>query len=149
VSDRDPRHFFFYGTLQREELSDTARRVLPKLISLGRAFLPGRILAVKERSFVYPALLPALREGQFAFGTCFKAANDFSEDDLTLLDAYEAYFPNAPATSEYLREQADVTLESGGCVAAWCYFYHAPLPAYAEPIPSGDFLAYLAVASWK
>ena len=48
-----------------------------------------------------------------------------------------------------VREQADVTLESGGCVAAWCYFYHAPLPAYAEPIPSGDFLAYLAVASWK
>ena len=118
MSDPVPRHFFFYGTLQREELSDTARRVLPKLICLGRAFLPGRMFAVKERSFVYPALLPALREGQFAFGTCFEAARDFSEDDLALLDDYEAYFPSAPETSEYLRAKAEATLERGGRLQA-------------------------------
>jgi hypothetical protein len=143
LSADGPRHFFFYGLLQTEELSAAARAVLPKLDFVSTATIPGRLYAISGRGGLYPALVRGPDAKGEVRGACFKITSSFQLGDLALLDAFEEYDPRAPETSEYLREALFVTLEGGTRIDAWAYVYNAALAEGAEPIPSGDFIAYL------
>jgi gamma-glutamylcyclotransferase (GGCT)/AIG2-like uncharacterized protein YtfP len=142
VTDRPT--FFFYGTLQAAELSEPARAMLPKFKRIGEARTPGRLFAIRAPHMIYPALLLPASPGETVAGIAYAAEPSFTEGDLALLDSYEEYFPEAPSKSEYLRKSLSVILKSGEHLSAWVYVYNFPLPENAEPIPSGDFKAYLA-----
>lgn len=117
--------------------------MLPKFKRVGIATMPGRLFAIKAPHLTYPALLLDAGPNETVTGICYAAAPSFTDDDLALLDSYEEYLPEAPAKSEYLRKAQTVTLKSGDTLTAWVYVYNFPVPENAEPIPSGDFKAYL------
>lgn len=139
----DPKHFFFYGTLQAECLSKQARQILPKLRRVDEAFASGQLLAIKAAHLIYPALVPDPKADNRVVGICYEMQPDFTAADLGVLDAYEEYFAHRPSKSEYLRQALPVTLKNGARLTAWVYVYNFPLPDSAEPIPSGDFRDYL------
>lgn len=139
----DPKHFFFYGTLQAEHLSHEARQILPKLRRVGEASAPGRLLAISSAHLTYPALVQDPKDNSRVAGTCYGMQPDFTADDLKFLDTYEEYFADRPSKSEYLRRALPVALKHGAHIKAWVYVYNFPLPDNAEPIPSGDFRDYL------
>lgn len=139
----DPRHFFFYGTLRAEHLSEEARQILPKLRRVDEAFAPGRLLAIRAAHLIYPALVQDPKADSRVVGICYEMQPDFTAADLSFLDAYEEYFADMPSKSEYLRQALPVTLKNGARLTAWVYVYNFPLPENAEPIPSGDFRDYL------
>ena len=143
MAARDPKHFFFYGTLQAEHLSSQARQILPKLKRIGEASMPGRLFAIKTPRLTYPVLIEELTSTARVAGTCFEMRPEFTDTDLKYLDAYEDYFEDEPERSLYLRKALPVTLKSGATLSAWVYVYNAALPESAEPIPSGDFRGYI------
>lgn len=139
MASGDPKHFFFYGTLQAEHLSAQARQILPKLTRLGEASMPGRLFAIKTPRLTYPVLIEDWTSTARVAGTCFEMRSNFTEADLNALDSYEDYFPDRPDASEYLRKPLPVKLKCGASLTAWVYVYKAALPENADPIPSGDF----------
>ena len=139
----DPKHFFFYGTLQAECLSKEAQQILPKLRRVDEAFAPGRLLAIRAAHLTYPALVQDTKGDSRVVGICYEMQPDFTAADLSFIDAYEEYFAYAPSKSEYLRQALPVALKSGAQFTAWVYVYNFPLHENAEPIPSGDFRDYL------
>ena len=143
MSGGDPKHFFFYGTLQAEHLSAQARHVLPKLTRLCDASVPGRIFAITTPRLTYPVLIEDQTSATRVAGTCFAMRPDFTDADLNYLDTYEEYFEDDPSNSEYLRKALPVELKSGASLTAWVYVYNFALPDSAEPIPSGDFRDYI------
>jgi len=142
MDETGPKHFFFYGTLQAEHLSEVAKRLLPKFKRVGAASVPGRIFAIKAPHVTYPALIQAREGGPRVVGICYAMAESFTAEDMNALDAFEEYYPAAPKDSEYLRKPCLVTFENGETLDAWVYVYNFPVPSEAEPIPSGDFKAY-------
>jgi gamma-glutamylcyclotransferase (GGCT)/AIG2-like uncharacterized protein YtfP len=143
VASGDPKHFFFYGTLQAEQLRAQARQILPKLTRLGEAFTPGRLFAIKALHLTYPALIEHEQGRSRVAGICYAIRPDFTKADLKFLDAYEDYFPDKPERSEYLRKALPIELKTGARLSAWVYVYNYTLPKNAEPIPSGDFKDYI------
>ena len=139
----EPKHFFFYGTLQAEHLSDVAKRLLPKFKRVGSGSVPGRIFVIKAPHLTYPALIADPDGKGRVFGTCYAVEQSFTAEDMGLLDAFEDCYPDNPARSQYLRRPVEVTLAGGESVVAWVYIYNHPQPEDAEIIPSGDFKAYL------
>ncbi len=142
MSGDDPKHFFFYGTLQAENLSEQARQILPKLRRVDEASLRGRLFALRVPHLSYPALILDVDLQARVHGNCYEMRDSFTAADLRYLDTYEEYFPDAPSKSEYLRQALEINLKSGDRLTAWCYVYNFPLPSTAEPIPSGDFRDY-------
>ena len=63
---------------------------------------------------------------------------------LAALDTIEGYVADQPEDCLYRRVVTPVTLEAGGVVEAWVYFYNASLDG-APRIASGDYLAHLAM----
>ena len=139
----EPKHFFFYGTLQSEELSAVARQILPRLRCVEEGSANGHLFAIQLPHLTYPALLLDRTSRARVHGICYQIGPDFSGADFDLLDAYEEYFPEDLAKSEYLRQAHPVTLKSGIQLSAWVYVYNFPLPETTEPIPSGGFKDYV------
>lgn len=118
--------------------------MLPKFKRVSEATTPGRLFAIRAPHMIYPALLLPASAGETVAGIAYAAEDSFTEGDLALLDSYEEYFPEAPSKSEYLRKSLSVTLKTGEHLSAWVYVYNFSPPENAEPIPTGDFKAYLA-----
>lgn len=127
---------FFYGTLMTG--FDRRRRIGidHSLRYVGR----GCIQAALFDLGIYPAAVPD-PEGR-VWGELYEMANP--QDVLSALDSIEAYRPDEPDASLYIRREAPVMLEDGALDTAWVYFYNAPL-GRAERIHSGDYLAHLKV----
>jgi len=142
---RLPERFFFYGTLSAGMDNPVIAAVRPKLGPGRPARVAGRLHAIPERDGWYPALVAGdgLVEGQvYAVGPGFTA------DDLALLDRYEAFDPDDPEGSEYIRTVIVVETD-GGPLAADAYLYRAALPASARPIAEPSFAAYLAAHGYR
>lgn len=129
---------FFYGTLMSPFNRPGRQRVTAKLTYLGR----GTIEAALFDLGIYPAAIPEDRG--VVWGEVYETADLTSV--LTVLDEIEGYRPSEPSRSLYLRQLTEVTLEGGAIVAAWAYFYNAPLGG-AHRIPSGDYLEHLGQAN--
>jgi gamma-glutamylcyclotransferase (GGCT)/AIG2-like uncharacterized protein YtfP len=134
--------FFFYGTLMAGSGNPVADRIHDRLRELGPAVATGRLFAIATRQGWYPALL-ADPAGAAVHGIAYEALPGFTDEDLALLDRYEAYDRDRLAASEYWREPIPVAC--GGCEhLAEAYVYRAALPRGAQPVPHGDFRRFLA-----
>jgi gamma-glutamylcyclotransferase (GGCT)/AIG2-like uncharacterized protein YtfP len=127
---------FFYGTLMSGFKRPGRSRIDGKLSPVGR----GSIGAALFDLGIYPAAVPA------ADGTVWGEVHRMLDVDAVLaaLDEIEGFRPGEPDASLYTRVETPVTMPDGRVVAAWAYFYNAPL-GQAPRIESGDYLAYLKV----
>jgi gamma-glutamylcyclotransferase (GGCT)/AIG2-like uncharacterized protein YtfP len=105
-----------------------------KMTYRGRGHIAGALFDLG----IYPAAVPS-SDGRI-WGEVYEFCD--VETVLSALDDIEGYSDGDPDRSLYLRRRVDVTLESGGPVQAWVYFYNAPLGA-APRIDSGDYLAHI------
>jgi gamma-glutamylcyclotransferase (GGCT)/AIG2-like uncharacterized protein YtfP len=127
---------FFYGTLMSGFKREGRARLDSMLVMEGR----GSIDAALFDLGIYPGAIPATDSK--VWGEVHRMLNP--EAVLTTLDEIEGVRPGRPDASLYRREQTDVTLADGRRVAAWAYFYNAPL-GRAQRIESGDYLQHLKV----
>jgi gamma-glutamylcyclotransferase (GGCT)/AIG2-like uncharacterized protein YtfP len=128
---------FFYGTLMTPFNRPGRQRVDAKLSFAGR----GHINAALFDLGIYPAAVPAA-DGSQVWGEMYELLDPPAV--LSALDEIEGYRPAEPERSLYTRVLTDVALEDGRTIAAWAYFYNAPL-GRAERIESGDYLEHLNV----
>ena len=128
--------FFFYGTLQAGNLNPAIAAIHARLIPQGPARITGALVAVSDQDCWFPALVPG--DGE-VHGTVYAAGPDFTAEDLAALDRYEEFDPAAPEASWYLREPRLLT--NGEPVTV--YRMNGVPPADAQPIPGGDFRAWL------
>lgn len=133
--------FFFYGTLLAGGQNPVAARLHRKLQPGIPATATGRLWALPDPAGWYPAFCPTA-QGAPVHGLLFATAPAFAAADLAALDRYEDYCPDAPQASEYLRRMIAVQTAEGSARAA-AYCYNQPWPPGAEPIPDGDFRAWL------
>jgi gamma-glutamylcyclotransferase (GGCT)/AIG2-like uncharacterized protein YtfP len=134
--------FFFYGTLMASGGNPVPKRVHAELRALGPAVATGRLFAIPTGQGWYPALLTD-PEGSAVHGAAYEALPSFTAEHHALLDDYEAFYPDRPEESEYLREQIAI-LCGGREERAEAYVYRAALVSGARPVPLGDFNAFLA-----
>ena len=127
---------FFYGTLMTPFNRTSHLRINEHLVLRGR----GSIAATLFDLGIYPAAVPTV--DRQVWGEVYEMSHPTIV--LSALDELEGYRYNAPETSVYRRIRTPVTLEDGTVVAAWTYFYNAPL-GRAQRIESGDYLEYLKV----
>jgi gamma-glutamylcyclotransferase (GGCT)/AIG2-like uncharacterized protein YtfP len=127
---------FFYGTLMTPFHRTARLNVDSHLIYAGR----GTIEAALFDLGIYPAAVPS------ADGRVCGELYEITHPTIVLraLDELEAFNPDEPETSLYLRVLTPVTTETGDIVNAWAYFYNAPL-GRAQRIESGDYLEHLKV----
>jgi len=125
---------FVYGTLMGG--FDRLRRagIDVRMRFLSRGWIAGALYDLG----LFPAAIPS-HEGR-VWGEVYEVEDDPSV--VRTLDQLEGYRPGDPDTSLYLRAETGVTLEAGGVVPAWVYFYNAPL-GRGERIASGDYLEHL------
>jgi gamma-glutamylcyclotransferase (GGCT)/AIG2-like uncharacterized protein YtfP len=128
---------FFYGTLMMPFNRPGRQRVDAKMAFAAR----GRINAALFDLGIYPAAVPAA-DGSLVWGEVYEMLEPAAV--LAALDEIEGYRPTEPERSLYTRVLTDVSLEDGRTLAAWAYFYNAPL-GRAERIDSGDYLEHLNV----
>lgn len=107
------------------------RWVAERMVREAHASAPGRLLAVPAGDGWYPILLRPDR-GQHVRGTLVDLV--LTRGELALLDRYEG--------REYRRLALPVRCENGVRLAqAWAWL--VPVPRGAQPVPEGDFLAWL------
>ena len=131
-----PELVFFYGTLmsgfdrhKRNHLDDDLKFV-------ERGWIGAALFDLG----LYPAAIPA--NDARVWGEVHELVD--ASAMLPVLDEIEGCSPDRPETSLYVRAKATVTCESGAVVAAWVYFYNAPL-GKAQRIESGDYRRHLHV----
>jgi gamma-glutamylcyclotransferase (GGCT)/AIG2-like uncharacterized protein YtfP len=127
---------FFYGTLMTPFHRTARLSVDSHLIYAGR----GTIDAALFDLGIYPAAVPSPDDR--VCGELYEITHPAIV--LRALDELEAFNPEEPETSLYLRVLTPVTTETGEVVNAWAYFYNAPL-GRAQRIESGDYLEHLKV----
>lgn len=127
-------HLFVYGSLLTGSGLPTVDGLLPgHADDLGAAAMRGRLYQLSG----YPGALPFGGRGDRVFGRVFRL-RDFRRV-MRRLDAYEAYFPQRPAASEYIRAMTVVTLlDSGRRMPAWVYLYNGSVRGRRR-IHSGDY----------
>ena len=131
-----PERVFFYGTLMTPFNRAARQRINDHLALIGA----GTIEAVLFDLGIYPAAVPV--PGGCVHGEVYEMTHPTIV--LRALDELEGYRPGEHDHSLYTRERARVTMDGGGVLEAWAYFYNAPL-GRAERIESGDYLEYMKV----
>lgn len=129
---------FVYGVLIRELAKGRAAELIAGLDAGRPASVCGRLYALESAADGgwYPILLPDSDGGivrgilHDARGVDWPAMDDFE-------DAHDG--PDA----EYVRREIAVTLADGSATTAFAYCYVRDLPSEAQPIPEGDFGAWL------
>ncbi|HUE88490.1 MAG TPA: gamma-glutamylcyclotransferase family protein [Vicinamibacterales bacterium] len=128
---------FFYGTLMTPFNRPGRLRVDPQMSFAGR----GTIRAALFDLGIYPAAVPT-HDRSTVWGEVYEMLDPTTV--LATLDEIEGYRAAEPERSLYTRVLTEVTLDEGGNVQAWAYFYNAPL-GRAQRIESGDYLEHLNV----
>ncbi|MBC2667495.1 gamma-glutamylcyclotransferase [Novosphingobium flavum] len=125
--------FFLYGTLLAGSGNGVATDLHRKLAPGSPAEARGSLFAVPDPDGWYPALMHD-PEGGPVRGVMHETLPPFSEADLAALDAYEG--------ADYVR--AEIPVEDGGLTfMAHAWVWAGALPSGAEPVPDGDFAAFL------
>src|SRR5438093_1250540 len=122
-----------YGTLRRGERNHA---LIASAELLGEGTIAGRwfgLPANSDREYGCPAFVPGA-DGKVAV-ELYRLPG---EALLARLDELEAYDPADEPASEYIRRR--VRLLDGPVDEAWAYTFAGALPAWAEPIRSGDWL---------
>jgi gamma-glutamylcyclotransferase (GGCT)/AIG2-like uncharacterized protein YtfP len=112
------QYLFVYGTLQPGCAPVQIASVAAKLRPVGEGFVRGILYDVGG----YPGAVPDPSVRSRVFGTVMQLPDD--PDVLRELDAYEEIDPQAPETSEYVRELRRVELVAVGTLECWFYRYN-------------------------
>lgn len=132
---------FFYGTLTHQHDNPITRQVMPLLHSGRAGWVRGVLHAVVVPGGVYPVL----HSGRgWVRGWVYETGPEFTLATMRLLDAYECYFPQDRARSEYLRQTVKVRLAGGARRTAEAYVSNRPRHTGLKRIASGDFIAWVA-----
>jgi gamma-glutamylcyclotransferase (GGCT)/AIG2-like uncharacterized protein YtfP len=123
-------YLFAYGTLQPGLAPMKIARVAAKLRLVGEGFVRGVLYDLGG----YPGAVADPGAKGRIIGTVMELPDD--EGVLARLDAYEGFDPEAPKTSEYIRERQAVELKAGGTVECWFYRYNLPASS-TQVIDSG------------
>ena len=129
-------HLFAYGVLNRELAKGRAAELIAPLDEGRRASVRGTLYALRgPDGGWYPILLPG--EG----GEVHGMLHDASGVDWPAMDAFED--AQGQPDDEYARREIAVMLADGATTSAFAYCYVRELPADAEPVPGGNFAAWL------
>jgi gamma-glutamylcyclotransferase (GGCT)/AIG2-like uncharacterized protein YtfP len=123
-------YLFAYGTLQPGLAPTKIARLAAKLRPVGEGFVRGVLYDLGG----YPGAVADPGAKARIAGTVMELPDD--EDVLARLDRYEGFDPNAPGTSEYIRERQAVELKTGGTVECWFYRYNRE-PREAPHVENG------------
>src|ERR1700691_1208242 len=121
---------FAYGTLQPGLAPTKIARIAAKLRPVGEGFVRG---VLYDLGGYTGAVADPAAKGKIA-GTVMELPED--EDILAQLDKYEGFDPQAPETSEYIRERQIVELKTGSTMECWFYGYNRK-PRNADRVESG------------
>ena len=124
------QYLFAYGTLQPGLAPTKIARVAAKLRPVGGGFVRGVLYDLGG----YPGAVADPNAKGRILGTVMELPED--ENVLARLDAYEGFDPQAPETSEYIRELQVVELMTGDPVECWFYRYNRE-PRDADKVESG------------
>lgn len=119
---------FLYGVLRADRIDADAPPLLAGLGPGWAATVTGELWALPDPRGWYPALRPGT-------GTVQGMLHEAGDVDLAALDAAKA--------PEYRRDAVTVVSDSGE-LPATAWLHAAALPDGAEPVPDGDFTAWLA-----
>lgn len=109
-----------------------------KLQFVARTFVIGRLFAIPYNQTYYPALILD-EHGYRVYGNVYVAKDNFSDDDLKILDEYEEYYPQNLAKSEYIRQVIQVNTGEDR-VEAVAYLYNQDIPTNAIEMLDGNFI---------
>jgi gamma-glutamylcyclotransferase (GGCT)/AIG2-like uncharacterized protein YtfP len=126
-------YLFAYGTLQPGLAPAQMASVAAKLRPVGKGWVRGVLYDLGR----YPGAVPDANAGTRITGTVMELPED--ADFLARLDAYEGYDPQAPETSEYVRERQVVEMDAGGTMECSFYRYNWKVDE-ARAIASGNWL---------
>tara|TARA_Y100000991_G_scaffold110390_1_gene83155 strand:- start:162 stop:581 length:420 start_codon:yes stop_codon:yes gene_type:complete len=127
---------FVYGVLIRELARGHAAELVAGLGQGMRAKAKGRLFALESAGGWYPVLLPDPDGGEVR-GFLHEA----DAVDWAAMDAFENAHEGPDA--EYVRREIEVTSADGARTRAFAYCYARGIPVDVEPIPDGDFAAWL------
>src|ERR1700677_3617377 len=111
-------YLFAYGTLQPGLAPTKIARVAAKLRPVGEGFVRGVLYDLGG----YPGAVADPGAKGRIIGTVMELPEE--EGVLERLDRYEGFDPQAPETSEYIREKQTVESKTGGTVECWFYRYN-------------------------
>ena len=123
---------FAYGTLQPGRVPAAVAPLAAKLRPVGRGFVHGVLYDLGR----YPGAVPDAGAKTRIAGIVMELPDD--ENMLARLDAYEGFDPQAPATSEFVRERQVVDLATGGKLECWFYRYNRE-PRDAPIVKNGEW----------
>ena len=127
-------HLFVYGTLRRgQPLAPHLESSKARFVGEGR--IVGRLFDLGD----YPGATPDPKRFSTVRGEVHELFDP--RETLLVLDDIEGFDAKHPERSLFERREAEVTLDAGGTVRAWVYFYRQPLIEATE-IPDGDFIRY-------
>lgn len=129
---------FVYGVLIRELARGRAAELIAGLDEGRPASVRGRLFALARAGDGgwYPILLPDPDGGEVR-----GVLHDARKVDWAALDAFEDAHGGPDA--EYARAEIEVVFDDGLRTHAFAYCYARTVPEDAEPIPGGDFGAWL------
>ena len=125
-------YLFAYGTLQPGLAPSKIAPLAARLRAVGAGFVRGTLYDLGAYAGAVP---DPNAEGRIA-GTVMELPEN--ESYLRQLDFYEGFDPEAPETSEYLRERQTVELSQGGTLECWIYRYNGKTDG-KRVIESGDW----------
>src|SRR5262245_61422628 len=127
-------YLFVYGTLRQGSAHPMARFLAARARLLGMGTAAGRLHDLGD----YPGMTEGRAGGERVRGEVHELADP--QTALAELDRYEGCGEGDPRPWLFERALADVALDGGGQVRAWCYYYRGPLEG-ARQIVSGDYLS--------
>jgi gamma-glutamylcyclotransferase (GGCT)/AIG2-like uncharacterized protein YtfP len=126
-------YLFSYGTLQPGLAPDEIAPSVSQLAEVGKGVVRGVLYDLGD----YPgAILEPLSEFEI-LGTVYRLPQD--EEVLRRIDAYEAYYPESPEKSLFLRVVSPVKFDSGMTVPCWIYVYNGAMGG-ARILEDGQFV---------
>jgi len=123
---------FVYGTLRKDARGKGAFPLTRGWTFEGYGTVPANLYDFGA----YPGAVQSSSEGARVRGEVHRLPD--TGETLRLLDHYEGCGPHDRPPYEFERELVDVTLEEGGSVRAWIYWYR-PAPR-GRHLSSGDYL---------
>lgn len=134
---KDLHYLFVYGTLRSGFRHPVKYEIREDVELVGETQIQGRMYDIGR----YPGAL-RVTDGKKVFikGEVLKI--NHPKKVLRILDQYEGFNQDAPAASEYIREQELVLLSNGQSLNAWVYWYNLPVNGKRR-IRHKDYVEYV------
>lgn len=124
-------HLFVYGTLRKGFRShNLLRRLRAKFLAGGH--VQGRLYDLGD----YPGAVKSTKDAERVRGEVYVLPN--APQAFKVLDRFEGFDSENPASSLFERKEATVTLAGGEQIEAWIFWLRNS-HRFARRVPSGDY----------